>query len=83
MVVYTANYAAIACYLQASVVITIITCQLPATHLILFRCCFLCVLLLLWLMNTITLVSGVTGVLTVKTDTNGAWGDSSSITYAI
>ena len=29
--------------------------------------------------NTITLISGIDGVLTVKTDVNSAWGDSSSI----
>ena len=32
-------------------------------------------------MNTITLISGVTGVLTVKTDANSACVDSSSIKW--
>ena len=32
-------------------------------------------------MNTITLISGITGVLTVKTDANGTCVDSSSITW--
>ena len=61
---YIANYE---CYLRLL--------SPPAAHSLLSG--FLCVLLHLWLMNTITLISGVNCVLTVKTDVNGAWGDSS------